>query len=623
MVRFLILIVICFFSIELVSGQLTPTQTVSIPMRDGQFLAGDVYIPDHCSTCPVVLIQTPYDKSSFENGLPLGYLQNVNTSPYIWVIVDWRGFYASSSAAVAQPDRGEDGYDVIEWITQQSWSNGKVGTWGPSALGVIQYQTAREQHPAHICAVPLVADPQTCYQCYFYGGALEESRLATMDILGYGLSPMVLSNPYYSIAWQYVENNGWYPQEISIPTLQIGGWYDHNIDQMMSWYEATRNEAAVSVRDKQWLLVGPWVHGGTGAAYVGSSVQGELTYPDAAFRSDIMARQFFEYHLLNDANGWENTPLITYYETGLGSWGGTNAVSIENESNGILYLSDNNRLQHELGIGATGFVSDPGNPSPTIGGQTLTPLLDQGPYDQTSLESRNDVVTFSSPVLQNNYTVSGRVVVKLYVASDRPDADLVVRLVDQYPDGRNMLINDGIRRIRFRNGYSESDEAFMQPGEIYEVEVELPFVNYTWNNGHQIKILVSGNSSPRWDVNLQDGGEMYTGNPGVSGTLIIHHDEGSPSRVMLPGEASPLLLPENNAEHLLRVYPNPVEDKLYWVSNEQTVEEIAVFAVSGRMLRRIAPEQSNTISVTEFPSGIYLVKFRTAEGIYTHKVTRK
>ena len=127
-----------------VFSQMTPTYIVNIPMRDGKNLSADVFVPNGASTFSTILIQTPYNKNNFRNGLPLGYLQNLNSSPYAWVVVDWRGFYGSSSALVSQPNRGQDGYDVIDWIVAQTWSNGKVGSWGPSALGGVQYNTMKE-----------------------------------------------------------------------------------------------------------------------------------------------------------------------------------------------------------------------------------------------------------------------------------------------------------------------------------------------------------------------------------------------------------------------------------------------------------------------------------------------
>jgi uncharacterized protein len=137
------------------SAQLTPTYNdILIPMRDGEFLSADVYIPSNITEGEVVLVQTPYNKNNFSLGLPLGIGQNLDDQPFIWVIVDWRGFYGSAAAATADMNRGEDGYDVCEWIVDQAWHKDRIGTWGPSALGKIQYDLAFQHHPNHTCAVP-------------------------------------------------------------------------------------------------------------------------------------------------------------------------------------------------------------------------------------------------------------------------------------------------------------------------------------------------------------------------------------------------------------------------------------------------------------------------------------
>lgn len=109
-------------------------------------------------------------------------------------------------------------------------------------------------------------------------------------------------------------------------------------------------------------------------------------------------------------------------------------------------------------------------------------------------------MTFSSDELTFPVT-AGRITLTFFISATTPDCDIAVRLVDQYADGTNMLITDGIKRVRFRNGYTITDEALMIPGEIYEVHVELPLTNYTWLDGHKIKIYVSGNSATRWNVN--------------------------------------------------------------------------------------------------------------------------
>ena len=596
------------------SAQSNPTyDDILIPMRDSTyFLEADVYIPSGVDSAEVILIQTPYDKNNFEGWLPIGVGPDLNTQPYIWVIVDWRGFYGSAGALdTVAPNRGEDGFDVCEWISNQIWHKDRIGTWGPSALGGVQYHTAKEQHPNHTCAVPLVAHPQQSYDSYFYGGVLEAARLQTLDFLGYGLSPIIMANTYYSVGWQISEANTWYPQDIIIPTLQIAGWYDHNIDKMVDWYAATRTLAAPAVQDEQWLLVGPWVHGGTGAAYVGSSVQGELSYPNAQFVSDSMAWDFFGYYLLDAPNNWQNTDMITYYETGKDVWNTSNATSIEAPTTDVLYLDATNKLISVNGVESTGFVSDPANPSPTIGGATLHGALEQGPYDQISLEGRNDIITFATGDLTSDVSVSGRVKLSLYVEADQPDCDISVRLVDVYPDNRNMLITDGIRRMRFRNGYTTADETFMTPGNVYNVEIELPFTNYTWLAGHQIKIYVGGNSFNRWDVNLQNGGTMYVAGDTNIANIMIHHNATYPSRVILPG-SNPSLGVDELTAFQINVYPNPVRDELI-IDAEVDFEKTEVVDLSGRVIYSVNG-MVKSIDTRNLKQGVYFVRFYAGNG---------
>jgi len=612
-----VLISSLFFFLQ---AQIVPTYILDIPLRDGKVLAADVYVPVACNSCPVILIQTPYNKNLFRNGLPLGIYQNLQSSPYAWVVVDWRGFYGSSAASVAQPDRGKDAYDVLNWIIAQSWSNGKVGTWGPSALGVIQYLTAKEKHPAHVCAVPLVAHPHTSYDNYFYGGVLEKARLEQLDLLGYGLSPLVLGNPYYSNLWQFAENNTWYPQDITIPTLQIGGWYDHNIDKMIQWYVATRRQAEASVRNQQWLLVGPWVHGGTGTAYVGSAQQGQLSYPDAEAKSDSMAKDFFQYYLLQNPNNWEQTPLMTYYDLGKQGWKQTQADSVFGNGTGVLYLDSNGLLSGQNGNGSSTFVSDPGNPSPTLGGQTLHNSLDQGPYNQNSLELRSDVLNFTTGKLFQDIEITGRTYVRLHLVCDQPDADISVRLADVYPDGKSMLIQDGIRRLRFKNGYTQAAEYIMSAPETLSIDIQLPFIQYTWKAGHELKIYISGNNAYRWDVNLQNGGTMYAAGDTNIASIEILHSSDYPSQVLLPGNSTGLSVLNTDEGSAIKIFPNPAYETLEWESPLHP-DHFSIWDTQGKC-RMQSPLNSKIINIKELPKGIYFIQFEVQGKSYTNRFVK-
>lgn len=601
-------------------GQLTETlDNVWIPMRDGDSIQADVYIPSNVDSAQVILVQTPYNKESI-NSLPLGLGQNLDAQPYIWVVVDWRGFYGSSNADVSNVNRGEDGYDVCEWISQQVWHKDRIGTWGPSALGGVQYNTAKEHHPNHTCAVPLVAHPQQAYDAYFENGVLEEARLQTLDLLGYGLSPVIMANTYYNAAWAFSENSTWYPQDIWIPTLQIGGWYDHNIDIMMDWYAATRTSALASVQDEQWLLVGPWVHGGTGAAYVGSALQGELTYPNAEYMSDTMALDFFAYYLLDSVNNWQNTPKITYYETGKDQWASSNGTTIESMTNDVLYLNMNGELVSGNPLLSSSFISDPNNPSPTIGGATLHLNLDQGPYDQSSLDSRSDILTFETSQLTQDVSISGRVGLDLYIEATVPDCDISIRLVDVYPDGRSMLITDGMQRMRFRNGYTQADEAFMTPGTVYNAQFDLPFTNYTWKAGHKIKIYVGSNNSIRYHVNKQDGGNMYVSGTPTIGNITVHHNNSYPSNITLPGN-NPVLAIKENVEPSYLVYPNPVKDELFIEGLGGQISNLKICDLTGKTMFQ-QPTYSGSLNVSLLDKGAYILSFYNNGSYYSQRFIR-
>jgi len=602
---------VCIIGLSAIS-QLTPNlDDIWIAMRDGDSLQADVYIPAGVDSSEVILIQTPYDKDLYSLSLPMGVGLNLDAQPFIWVVMDWRGFYGSDQANTTSIKRGEDGFDACDWISDQIWHKDRIGTWGPSALGVVQYQTAKEQHPNHTCAVPLVSHPQFGYDDYYYGGVLEDARLQQLDALGYGLSPVVLANTHYSNAWQLIEADTWYPREITIPMLQIGGWYDHNIDKMMDFYEDTRQFAESSVQDQQWLLVGPWVHGGFGTAFVGSNVQGELTYPDAEYKSDSMAWDFLSYYLLDSANNWQTTELMTYYDLGNGGWQTSSADNIEASGTNVLYLDNNNMLGASTGLGSSSFISDPSDPSPTIGGATLSNGLNQGPYDQSSLDARTDIFTFSSDPLTADVTTTGRISLDLFVSADQEDCDIAIRLVDVYPDGTNMLITDGIRRMRFREGYWAIDEALMTPGEIYPVNIELPFTTYTWQAGHKIKIYVSGNHADRFDVNLQDGGPMYTGGTGNTANITIHHDATNQSKITFPG-TNPTLAVTDETQESIEVYPNPAENELF-INNSQEFKFYSIIDLSGRIVQS-GQLNGSAIDVSSLSPSMYSISVINKDG---------
>src|SRR5207249_2884087 len=167
------------------------------------------------------------------------------------------------------------------------------------------------------------------------------------------------------------------------------------------------------------------------------------------------------------------------------------------------------------------------------GGHLLDPALPVGPHDQrTKVESRSDVLVFSTPALATDLPVTGKIRVKLYVSSDRPDTDFTATLTDVYPDGRSMLVTEGIQRMRFRNGASK--EEFMKPGEIYPVTIRLTNTAITFRKGHKVRVLISSSNYPKYALNRNEGGPMYGKEGGVVANNSVYFDASHPSALQLP-----------------------------------------------------------------------------------------
>ncbi len=618
MTKSLFFVFICISS-HLTAQYYTPAVD-SITVRDGKKMAADIYIADSTQTLPTILVQTPYNRLLYRWNLPL-VGQALTQNHYNFVIADWRGFYGSASAYVANYNRGLDGYDIVEWIALQSWSNGKVGTWGPSALGKIQYQTAKENPPHLICCVPLVAFPQMTYQEYFQGGVYRTEYVQQLDQLGYGMSVWLLANPFYNFQWQYIEATTNYPSSINVPMFMIGGWYDHNIDGMISFFNAIRQQSTVASQHK--LLMGPWVHGGHGSAYVGSCQQGELTFNNACQWSDSLALRFFDYYLRNVSNNWENEPVFRYYQVGDNEWRESTATTdiLSNETN--YYLSPSAALTTLIPTVTSqynNFLYNPSYPSPTHGGTTLRLDLLQGPYDQSQIvESRSDILIYSTQALNSSIQIFGKPKARLFVSSNCKDTDFAIRLCDVYPDGTSMLISDGIKRLRFRNGYTTADTASMQAGVVYQIDVDLPCAAYTFLPGHKVRLDITSSNYPRFDNNLNNGLAMYTAGDTITATNTVYMEQGHESYLSLPViQANNIFHSEINGS--INIYPNPASS-YFELLETINIEKIDLYDILGNKMN--VPVQKR-IDISDLNEGIYLIKIKTLNGeTYVSKLVKK
>jgi putative CocE/NonD family hydrolase len=176
------------------------------------------------------------------------------------------------------------------------------------------------------------------------------------------------------------------------------------------------------------------------------------------------------------------------------------------------------------------YLFDPTDPVPTVGGQNLN--MPAGPFDQTSIEERDDVLLFTSAELTEPYEATGPIKARLYVSSNCPDTDFTVKLTDVYPDDRSMLITDGILRMRNREGLDHWE--FIEPGEVYEVEVDLWSTSYVWNTGHRIRIAISSSNYPRYLSNPNTADHILGNSTYNIAENTLYLDSNHPSCLILP-----------------------------------------------------------------------------------------
>ncbi len=512
---------------------------VQIPMRDGAELAADVYVPKGGGAFPVILIQTPYNKANqriwFAADVSSRWGSLFDNTNYAFVVVDWRGRFASAAAAKpgVQGGSGQDGFDTVAWVAAQEFCNGKIGGWGSSALGGAQLKTAAEHPPDLTCIAPSVMPLNLGYETFFPGGVLWEEFVKMLGRLGFGdLYSALVQQPVRNQVWQTIEATTYIkPEDIQVPVLMIGGWYDLYTDGMVDAFRKLRAHGGDAARAHTTLVMGPWLHSG-----LDQERQGDLEYPGAVGYYSSTTSAFFDHWLRGLDNGFDSTPAFHYYQMGAEEWRYTDTWPPENSADTSFYLQPGGGLARTApaaDVAPSSYRFNPANPSPTVGGAVLDPSLKQGPYNQAFANAfRQDVLVFHSPVLEDELAIAGDVRAELFVSSDRPDTDFTAILVDVYPDRRQMFVAEGILRMRFREGTDK--EVFMEPGTVYGATVDIGNTAITFPKGHRIGVILSSSSSPKYNVNLNDGGPMYAGGEGLVAINSVYHDADHPSALVLP-----------------------------------------------------------------------------------------
>ncbi|MCA9759551.1 MAG: CocE/NonD family hydrolase [Candidatus Eisenbacteria bacterium] len=533
-----------------IAGGYPVSETVQIPMGDGTLLNTEIWYPQGGSgPWPVILSRTPYNASG---SLPFELLVSLG---FVAIGQDIRGFYGSGGSFEMFRSNGwgpnhQDGKETLDWIVAQPWCDGHVGTFGASAPGITQNLLMGSVPNGLSCTHVTVGTGDLYEQLVFPGGTLKEADIVGW-LNGIGYPQLVDSLEAHAVGdewWDWLDVTA-RASVIETPSYSITGWYDLMIQGSLDLFEALQYGGGPGALGNQKLIVGPWSHG------VGVMPVGELTYPnsDPALAEAIVggALDWFNFWEKGANNGIMSKPPVAYYVMGDPDMPGApgnewraSSVWPPASSSISYYLGSGGGLSNtELDPGTQSFVFDPADPVPTLGGNNL--VLQLGPYDQRPVESRSDVLLFETPPLTSALEVVGQVEVVLYASSDRLDTDFTAKLTDVYPDGRSMLVCDGVLRARFRNGFRT--EELLTPGEVERYVIDLGSTALVFAPGHKIRLAVSSSNSPRFAVNPNHGGPFGSDDPPLIATNTVQLGGAYPSALVLPVvDPDPSSVPEDD-----------------------------------------------------------------------------
>lgn len=550
------------------SNQIQVALDVPATMRDGTVLRANIYQPQGGTDLPVLLTRLPYGKD-YPMGTGFLDPVRAAQEGYIVVIQDVRGRYHSEGEWEPFVAEFNDGYDTVEWCATLPGSNGKVAMFGASYFGMTQWQAAVEKPPHLVSLFPAISWGNHLNGTSRRGGAYEwglsaywilsvlsldtvsriwrnqpeQLRAALWETVhhidslvskGYGTLPLAdlpglndmapyfkknLAQPLDSPYWKQLNITGRFDR-IRVPAYLLGGWYDIFLGETLNNFQSLK---ANSVLGSPRLIIGPWAHGFPG------NVVGDQDFGLATsglfinYREDLTALQlrWFDATVKQLPNGLTGEPPVQLFVMGENQWRYFTDWPPPEAKSFDLFLDSAGHANTSRGDGSLSvgkpvqgvpdrYLYDPMNPVPTTGGSLLMPgLFPPGPKDQSAIEARSDVMSYRTAPLSQDITVIGPVTVTLYVSSSAPDTDFVARLVDVYPDGRVYNLTDGVVRASFRNADWSKPETvqqqFLNPGQVYEVAIDLWATANTFLPGHRIGLDITSSNFPRWDRNLNTG----------------------------------------------------------------------------------------------------------------------
>jgi putative CocE/NonD family hydrolase len=333
--------------------------------------------------------------------------------------------------------------------------------------------------------------------------------------------------------------------KINIPGFWFMSWYDVSVGPNLAAYNFVRKTAKGDVGNQQYAIIAPTLHCSYTRA-MEDTVVGERHMGDARLDYKELTYGWFDHFLKGEDNHvLETMPKVKYYVMGLNKWQTSDTWPPTGAQPMTLYLGSGGQANTLKGDGALGaaspaadspdsFTYDPMNPVPSFGGNVCCTgnAVQGGSWDQRKMEERNDILVYTSEPMKEGIEASGPIEATLYVSSDVKDTDITIKLIDVTPDGMAYNLDETIQRLRYRNGYT-APLAWMVKDRVYKVTLQPMTTSNYFGAGHRIRIEITSSNFPRFDRNMNTGGNNYDEATGVVAHNAVHHSKEYPSQVTL------------------------------------------------------------------------------------------